>query len=87
MVLTVIPIYMLLAMEVPKWMIKEIEKIIRAFLSRGRKELRGGHCPISWERVARPLNMGGLGILHLERLSGVLQMKWLWLQKTEPDRP
>lgn len=31
-VLTIIPIYMLLAMDIPKWALKAIEKIIRAFL-------------------------------------------------------
>lgn len=73
-VLTVVPIYMLLAMDIPKWAIKAIEKIIRAFLWRGAKELRGGHCPVSWERVARPHRLGGLDILHLEKLGWALVM-------------
>lgn len=46
-VLTVLPIYMLIAVMVPKWMIQAIDKIIRAFLWRGRRDLRGGHCPVA----------------------------------------
>lgn len=31
--------------------------------------------------------MGGLGIHNLQTLGWALQMKWLWLQKTEPNKP
>ncbi|GJN10038.1 hypothetical protein PR202_ga28097 [Eleusine coracana subsp. coracana] len=33
-----------------------------------------------------PLRLGGLGIHNLEHLRWALRMRWLWLQKTEPDR-
>ncbi|GJN13770.1 hypothetical protein PR202_gb00513 [Eleusine coracana subsp. coracana] len=81
------PIYTLIALDIPKWVIKALEKIIRAFLWRGRKEVRGGHCPIAWDRVARPLRLGGLGIHNLETMGWALRMRWLWLQKTQPDKP
>lgn len=42
---------------------------------------------MSWERVTRPVQYGGLGILYLERFEWALQMKWLWLQKIEPNKP
>jgi len=42
-VLTAIPIYMLLALNFPKWVIKAIDKIRRAFLWKGRREVNGGH--------------------------------------------
>lgn len=72
-VLTAVPIYTLMALEIPKWAIKAIEKIIRAFLWRGRKEARGGHCPIAWDCVTRPLQLGGLGIHNLTTLGWALQ--------------
>ncbi|GJN01988.1 hypothetical protein PR202_ga19296 [Eleusine coracana subsp. coracana] len=65
-----------------KWMIQAIEKIIRAFLWSGRRDLRGGHCPVAWERVTRPLHLGGLGVLNLEKLGWALQLRWLWYKKT-----
>jgi hypothetical protein len=33
------------------------------------------------------MDLGGLGILNLEVLSWALQMRWMWLQKTQLDRP
>uniref|UniRef100_A0A0A8Z6K7 Reverse transcriptase zinc-binding domain-containing protein n=1 Tax=Arundo donax TaxID=35708 RepID=A0A0A8Z6K7_ARUDO len=86
-VLTAIPIYMLMALDVPKWVIKAIDKRQRAFLWKGRKDVQGGHCAVAWSRVCHPLELGGLGIHNLEVLGWALQMQWLWLQKTQPDRP
>lgn len=86
-VLTVIPIYMLIALDVPKWFIKAVDIYIRSFLWRGRKELHGGHCPVNWERVTRPLHMGGLDIHNLQTLGWALRLRWLWLKKTDKTRP
>uniref|UniRef100_A0A0A9B2N8 Reverse transcriptase domain-containing protein n=1 Tax=Arundo donax TaxID=35708 RepID=A0A0A9B2N8_ARUDO len=46
-VLSAIPVYLLIAMNVPKWVIKAIDKIRRAFLWKGRKEVNGGCCLIA----------------------------------------
>lgn len=35
----------------------------------------------------RPLELGGLGIINLETMGWALQMRWLWIEKTKPDRP
>ena len=35
----------------------------------------------------RPLELGGLGIHNLEVMGWALQMRWLWIEKTKPDRP
>lgn len=86
-VLTAIPLHVLIAINVPKWFLKAVDKFRRGFLWKGRADVQGGHCPISWERVTRPLQFGGLGIQSLERLGWALRMRWLWLHKTEPDRP
>lgn len=42
---------------------------------------------VVWEKVQRPLDLGGLGILNLEYMGWALQIKWLWYMKTENDRP
>lgn len=52
----------------------------------GREEANGGACLVAWEKIQRPLDLGGLGILNLEVMSWSLQIRWLWFQKTEHDR-
>ncbi|WVZ89009.1 hypothetical protein U9M48_035473 [Paspalum notatum var. saurae] len=64
-----------------------IDKVRRGFLWRGRKEAKGGHCLIAWDKVQRPKALGGLGISNLQILGWALRMRWSWLQKTDPDRP
>ena len=46
-VLTGILIYVAMATDLPPWAIKAIDKIRRAFLWKGQKEAKGGHCPIA----------------------------------------
>jgi hypothetical protein len=86
-VLTAVPIHHFIAVNCPKWVHKAIKKIIRAFLWKGLKEVQGGHCLIGWQRVCRPRDLGGLRILNLELLGWELQLRWLWMRKTQPDMP
>ena len=86
-VLTAIPVYLLVAIQVPKWFIRAIDKIRRSFLWKGRKEINGGSCLVAWEKIMRPIDLGGLGIQNLEIMGWALQMRWLWIEKTKPDRP
>jgi hypothetical protein len=67
-VLTGMLIYLAMAVNIPPWAIKAIDKIRRGFLWRGRKEARGGHCLVAWGRVCRPLQLGGFGISSLKEL-------------------
>jgi hypothetical protein len=43
-VLTAIPIYLLVAIKVPKWFIRAIDKIRRSFVLKRRKDINCGSC-------------------------------------------
>jgi hypothetical protein len=86
-ILTAIPIYLLIAPKVPKWFIHANDKIRRGFLWKGRKEVNGGCCLVAWEKAMRPVDLGGLRIHNLEVMGWALQIRWLWIEKTKPDRP
>jgi hypothetical protein len=86
-VLSAIPIFLLIALKIPKWVINSTDKIRRGFIWKGRKEVNGGNCLVSWDIVTRPLDLGGLGISNLLYQSWALQAKWLWLEKTDPNKP
>lgn len=80
-------IYLAMAMDLPPWALKAIDKIRRGVLWKGRKDVKGGHCLLAWPKVTRPPELGGLGISQLQQLGWALRMRWLWLQKTEPNKP
>lgn len=85
-VMTAAPIYLLTAIDMPKWFFKAIDKIRRGFLWKGQEQANGGHCLVAWEKVQRPLEYGGLAIHNLELLGCALRIRWLWAQKTDRDR-
>ena len=87
MVLTTAPIYHLIALDLPKWFFKAIDKRRRGFLWKGHDHANGGNCLVAWEKVQRPLEYGGLGIHNLELLGSALRIRWLWAEKTNHDRP
>jgi hypothetical protein len=55
------------------------------FFGKGRRDAQGGHYLIAWVKVCQPIELGGLGITDLKSLGWALRMRWLWLQKTQPD--
>jgi len=86
-VLSAMPIHLLIAINVPIWFIKAVDKIRRGFLWQGKEKANGGCCLVAWEKVMRPLDLGGLGIPNLEVMAWALQVRWQWLKKTKADRP
>jgi hypothetical protein len=79
--------YTAMAIDLPNWAIKEINKLRKGFLWKRRREANGGHCLLAWPRVTRPKDMGGLGLHDLKSLCWALRVRWPWLQKSEPSRP
>ena len=51
------------------------------------KKQKGGICLVAWGKACRPPELGGLGISDLKSVSWALRMRWIWLKKTEPNRP
>jgi hypothetical protein len=49
--------------------------------------VQGGRCLVTWQKVTRPVELGGLGVLDLTTLGYALRLRWEWQAKTSPDKP
>jgi len=88
-VLTSQPIYHLTVFPTQKWLIKQIDRRRRSFLWKGDEpeKVNIGHCLVRWPSVCTPKDLGGLGVLDLERLARALRLRWLWFQWKFEERP
>jgi hypothetical protein len=59
-VLTAMSIYIMMALDLPSWMLHELEGICRGFLWCAKSSAKGGACPIAWKDVCTPTMYGGL---------------------------
>lgn len=81
-ILTAQPIYHLIVFPTQKWLVKQIDPMRRSFLWKGDEpeKASGGYCLVRWLTVCTPKDMGGPGILDLERQSRALRLCWCWFQ-------
>jgi hypothetical protein len=88
-VLTAQPIYRLTVFPMQKWLFKQIGRMRRSFLWKGEEpeKVSGGHCLVNWPTTCAPRDLGGLGILDLERFARALRLRWLWIKWQHPARP
>lgn len=86
-VFTAIPIYQMIALDLPKWVIRLLISEEGGFLWKGQEKANGGHCLVSRERVQKPLQHGGLGIHNHEILGWALHIRWLWQQNSDASWP
>ncbi|CAL4948729.1 unnamed protein product [Urochloa decumbens] len=85
-VLSAMPIYWIMADQMPAWALEEIDGIRRQFFWAGKDVSIRGKCLVAWETVCLPTENGGLGVTNF-KLSGIaLGTRWLWLQRTDPER-
>jgi hypothetical protein len=78
--LSTMPIFSMMSLDIPAKTILAIEKILRGFLWKGRKDVKGGHCLVVWDKVCTPKKWGGLGIPNFKMMNVALKTRWLWLQ-------
>lgn len=45
----------------------------------------GGDYVVAWSTICLPIQLGGIS--DLKKMMWALRMRWVWLQKTEPDCP
>jgi hypothetical protein len=66
--LSAILIYTSICLGLPAWVHKALTKIIKAFLWAGLDAVKLGKCLVAWDRVQRPTQLGGLGVLDMRRM-------------------
>jgi hypothetical protein len=72
--LSAILIHVSIAIAVSPWIYHAIDKVQRAFILTGTSEARGGQCMVSRAKVARPVELGRLGVLDLTTLGYALRL-------------
>jgi Reverse transcriptase (RNA-dependent DNA polymerase) len=84
-VLSAKSIYFMSVFLLPKWVIKEIDKIRRRFLWHGHKEElqdKKPMCLVNWRVVTMSRSFGGLGVRDLSIMNQSLIAKWVWQRVT-----
>ncbi|KAJ1701213.1 hypothetical protein LUZ63_000992 [Rhynchospora breviuscula] len=75
--LSTLPVYFMSVFKLPRWVIKELDSIRRAYLWQGHSKKKK-LITIAWDKVCSPKIVGGLGVLELESFNSALLAKWLW---------
>lgn len=74
-VLSSLPTFYMCTLEIPKTVIKQIDKFRKNCLWRGSNVNGGSHPKAAWKLVCKTKDEGGLGIINLETQNQALLMK------------
>jgi hypothetical protein len=85
-VLTATIIYLAMALDLPPWAHKAIDKIRQSKFWRGHKEAKGAHCLVAWDTMCRPTDRGA-SASPISIIGWALRARWLLFKKTEPHHP
>lgn len=85
-ILSSMPTYHLSIFPLAAWARKHIGKIRRSFW-KGKAETNGGHCLISWPLISKLKDLGGLGVINIERFGRDLCLRWLWRAWGDEEHP
>ena len=77
-ILSSMPMHYMSVIRLPDWVINEIDKIRRRFLWKGASEQGKGYHLVDWQKVCKPKDIGGLGILDMRIFNQSLLLKWIW---------
>lgn len=85
--LSAMPIFHMMALDLPPSFFKCVDKLRRGFFWRGIEDAKGGCCLVAWHIVCLSKPYGGLGVLNLRLMNQALRMRWLWFEKMGMDKP
>lgn len=86
-VISATSVHTMISLKIPDWAIHEVDKRKRGFLWEGKERAMGGQWMVAWPVACRPVELGGLGIQDMKIAAYALRLRWLWLQRTDADRP
>jgi hypothetical protein len=80
-------VYTSISLGLLPWLLREMREFMTTFMWMGTNVVQRGKCLLAWDRVQRPLHLGGLGVLDLNLFSVALHACWIWLCYMETDHP
>lgn len=75
-------IYHLMIFPMQKWFLKQIDRLRRSFNKNGEEpnKVSGEYYLVNWPTICTPEELGGFGILDLERFARALLLHRLWFR-------
>jgi hypothetical protein len=77
-------IYPLTVLSLPLGILKAIFKLECAYIWTISDKVSGAKCKVKWDVVCAPKNMGGLGILDLDKFGRALRLRWPLFEWVNP---